>query len=229
MGALVAGTKYRGEFEERLMAVLKKAETAAGKVIFFINGIHLVLGAGMTEGSMDAANLFKPMLPRGQLWCIGATTLEEYCKYVEKNTAFERRFQCSVFVADTINILRGLKEKYKGHHGVGIQDHTLIVSTQLSSRYIMGCHLPDKAINLVDEICANVRVQLDSQPRRSTTSRGREFKSSMRGRRRRTRPAKPGWLRRSRKELGDLRDKLQPLSMKYRKEKENIDEIRKLK
>nr|DAD40842.1 TPA_asm: hypothetical protein HUJ06_015165 [Nelumbo nucifera] len=152
MGALVAGAKYRGEFEERMK----------GKIILFIDEIHLVLGAGRTEGSVDVANLFKPMLARGQLRCIGATTLEEYRKRVEKDAAFERRFQqvyvAEPSVADTINILRGLKERYEGHHGVQIQGRALVVATQLSSCYITGRHLPDKAIDLVDEACANVRV-----------------------------------------------------------------------
>jgi ATP-dependent Clp protease ATP-binding subunit ClpB len=142
MGALVAGAKYMGEFEERLKTVLKEVEDAEGKVVLFIDEIHLVLGAGRTQGAMDAANLFKPMLARGQLRCIGATTLDEYRKYVEKDAAFERRFQ-QVYVdepsvPDTISILRGLKEKYEGHHGVRIQDRAIVVAAQLSSRYISG-------------------------------------------------------------------------------------------
>ncbi|MQM02470.1 hypothetical protein Taro_035240 [Colocasia esculenta] len=235
MGALVAGTKYRGEFEERLKAVLKEVEEADGKVMLFIDEVHLVLGAGRSEGSMDAANLFKPMLARGQLRCIGATTLEEYRKYVEKDAAFERRFQqvyvAEPSVADTISILRGLKERYEGHHGVRIQDRALVVAAQLSSRYITGRHLPDKAIDLVDEACANVRVQVDSQPEEiDNLERKRiQLEVELHALEKEKDKASKTRLVEVKKELDELRDKLQPLLMRYRKEKERIDEIRKLK
>jgi len=168
MGALVAGAKYRGEFEERLKEVLKEVTNAAGNIIVFIDEIHLVLGAGKSEGSMDAANLLKPMLARGELRCIGATTLEEYKKHIEKDAAFERRFQqvtvLEPSVEDTVSILRGLKTRYEVHHGVDITDAALVCAVQLSNRYITDRFLPDKAIDLIDEACAHIRVQLDSQP-----------------------------------------------------------------
>jgi ATP-dependent Clp protease ATP-binding subunit ClpB len=168
MGALVAGAKYQGEFEERLKAVLQEVEEADGRIILFIDELHIVLGAGKGSGAMDAANLLKPMLARGTLKCIGATTLDEYRKYVEKDPAFERRFQ-SVYVAepsvdDTTTILRGLKEKFESHHGVRIRDTALQAASQLSDRYITNRFLPDKAVDCIDEACASVRVQLDSRP-----------------------------------------------------------------
>ncbi|KAL3748581.1 hypothetical protein ACJRO7_009765 [Eucalyptus globulus] len=235
MGALVAGTMYRGQFEERVKAVLKEVEENQGKVILFIDEIHLVLGAGRTQGSMDAANLFKPMLARGQLRCIGATTLKEYRKYVEKDAAFERRFQqvyvAEPSVADTISILRGLKEKYEGHHGVRIQDRALVVAAQLSSRYITGRHLPDKAIDLVDEACANVRVQLDSQPEEiENLERKRvQLEIELHALEKEKDKTSKARLVEVRMELDNLRDKSQPLIMKYKKEKQIINEIRQLK
>jgi ATP-dependent Clp protease ATP-binding subunit ClpB len=168
VGALVAGASHRGEFEERLKAVIKEVTSSEGKVILFVDEIHLLLGAGATQGAMDAANLIKPPLARGELRCIGATTLDEYRKYVEKDPAFERRFmQVQVpepSVEQTISILRGLKEKYESHFGVRITDAALVQAAVLANRYITQRFLPDKAIDVLDEACSAIRVQLDSQP-----------------------------------------------------------------
>jgi ATP-dependent Clp protease ATP-binding subunit ClpB len=168
IGALVAGAKYRGEFEDRLKAVLREVSEAQGQVIVFIDELHTIVGAGAAEGAADAANMLKPALARGELRCIGATTLDEYRKHIEKDAALERRFQ-PVFVGepsvvDTISILRGLKERYEVHHGVRIQDAALVAAATLSNRYITGRFLPDKAIDLVDEAASRVRVQIDSMP-----------------------------------------------------------------
>lgn len=234
MGALVAGAKYRGEFEERLKAVLKEVQDAKGEIILFIDEIHLVLGAGKADGAMDAANLLKPMLARGELRCIGATTLEEYRKHVEKDAAFERRFQ-PVYVGepsvvDTISILRGLKERYEVHHGVRIADSALVLAAQLAHRYIQGRFLPDKAIDLVDEACANTRVQLDSQPevidalqRRhlrleiEATALAKEQDASSQQR-----------LAKVKEELARIDEELKPLIAMHQKERGRIDELRQL-
>ena len=168
MGALIAGAKFRGEFEERLKAVLKEVQEAAGEIILFIDELHTVVGAGAAEGAMDASNLLKPMLARGELHCIGATTLDEYRKHIEKDAALERRFQPVMVeepsVEDTISILRGLKERYEVHHGIRIKDSALVAAAVLSKRYITDRFLPDKAIDLVDEAAAKLRTEKESMP-----------------------------------------------------------------
>ena len=168
MGALIAGAKYRGEFEERLKAVLKEITSAAGDIILFVDEMHTVVGAGAAEGAMDAGNMLKPLLARGELHLVGATTLDEYRKYVEKDPALERRFQPLLVeepsVEDTISILRGLKQRYEVHHGVRITDPAVIAAATLSHRYIADRHLPDKAIDLIDEAAARLRTEIDSKP-----------------------------------------------------------------
>ena len=168
MGALVAGAKYRGEFEERLKAVLNKIKESDGKIILFIDEIHLIVGAGKTDGALDASNMLKPMLARGEIDCIGATTLNEYRMYIEKDRALERRFQPIMIgeptVEDTISILRGLKDKFESHHGVKITDNAIVAAATLSNRYITNRFLPDKAIDLIDEACASIRVEIESTP-----------------------------------------------------------------
>lgn len=231
MGALVAGAKYRGEFEERLKAVLKEIKESTVGIILFIDEVHLVLGAGKADGAMDAANLLKPMLARGELRCIGATTLTEYRKHVEKDPAFERRFQqvyvAEPSVADTISILRGLKEKYEAHHGVRIADNAIVLAAQLSHRYITSRFLPDKAIDLVDEACANTRVQLDSQPEAIDTLERRRLQLEVEA----TALAKEDdeasklRLKACHAELSKIKEDLQPLKLRFEQERGRVNKI----
>ena len=234
MGALVAGAKYRGEFEERLKAVLNEVKQSQQKIILFIDEIHMVMGAGKSEGAMDAGNMLKPMLARGELRCIGATTLDEYKKHIEKDPAFERRFQ-PVFVRepsveDTISILRGLKERYETHHGVRIADAALVVAAQLAHRYITNRFLPDKAIDLVDEACASTRVQLDSQPEVVDTLERRRLQLEIEA----TALAKEKdassqqRLQKVKEEMAKIEEELKPLKMRYENERGRLEEIRQL-
>mmetsp|Transcript_3412 Transcript_3412/g.6904 ORF Transcript_3412/g.6904 Transcript_3412/m.6904 type:complete len:897 (-) Transcript_3412:48-2738(-) len=234
IGALIAGAKYRGEFEERLKAVIKEVQEAQGGVIMFIDEMHLILGAGKTDGAMDAANLLKPMLARGELRMIGATTLEEYREHVEKDAAFERRFQQVLVgepsVQDTVQILRGLKERYASHHGVQISDKALVVAAELSDRYITNRFLPDKAIDLVDEACSNLQVQLESKPEQIDVLERQMIRLQVEEKALEKEKDKVSQERVAevRKEIGQIQDALKPLQIRYESEKGRLDEIKAL-
>ncbi|MFE4106447.1 ATP-dependent chaperone ClpB [Almyronema epifaneia] len=235
MGALIAGAKYRGEFEERLKAVLKEVTDSSGQVILFIDEIHTVVGAGATQGAMDAGNLLKPMLARGELRCIGATTLDEYRKYIEKDAALERRFQ-QVFVdqpsvEDTISILRGLRERYEVHHGVKISDNALVAAATLSTRYISDRFLPDKAIDLVDEAAAKLKMEITSKPEELDEVDRKILQLEMErlSLQKETDPASLERLDRLEKEIADLKEEQRTLNAQWQAEKGSIDHIQSLK
>ena len=234
MGALVAGAKYRGEFEDRLKAVLKEVEAAAGQIILFIDELHTIVGAGAAEGAMDAANLLKPALARGELRCIGATTLDEYRKRIEKDPALERRFQ-PVFVgqptvADTIAILRGLKERYEVHHGIRIQDAALVAAAALSDRYVTDRFLPDKAIDLVDEAAAKIKIEAESMPSELDAVQRKimQLQIEQEALKKERDPASKERLVKLRGELADLEETAAGVRGQWLREKEVLDEIRKV-
>jgi ATP-dependent Clp protease ATP-binding subunit ClpB len=235
LGAMVAGAKYRGEFEERLKAVLKEIADAAGEVILFIDEMHTLVGAGKAEGAMDAGNMLKPALARGELHCIGATTLDEYRKHIEKDAALERRFQ-PVFVGeptvhDTISILRGLKERYEVHHGVRIQDNALVAAATLSHRYIADRFLPDKAIDLVDEASSRLRIEIDSMPTELDDIRRKmtQLQIEREGLRKETDPHSQERLGQIEKELANMGEKFNALKVHWDAEKQAIGSLRGLK
>ncbi len=235
LGALVAGAKYRGEFEERLKAVLKEITSAEGQIILFIDEIHTVVGAGAAEGAMDASNLLKPMLARGELHTIGATTLDEYRKHIEKDAALERRFQPVLVgepsVEDTISILRGLKERYEVHHGVKIKDSALVAAAVLSKRYIADRFLPDKAIDLVDEAAARLRMEIDSMPAKldEITRRIQQLEIERVALQKEQDDASRERLRALDKELAELKEQADTLTARWKQEKQAVDQVRKLR
>ena len=235
MGALVAGAKYRGEFEERLKAVLNEVKRSEGRIILFIDELHTIVGAGKTEGAMDAGNLLKPLLARGELHCIGATTLNEYRQYIEKDAALERRFQPVMVdepsVEDTIAILRGLKERYEVFHGVKIQDGALIAAATLSDRYITDRFLPDKAIDLVDEACALVRTEIDSMPTELDVISRRitQYEIEEAALKKETDPMSLERLAQLRKEMAELREEFKAKKAQWDREKSAIGKVQKLR
>ncbi len=231
MGSLVAGAKYRGEFEERLKAVLQEIKESEGRILLFIDELHTIVGAGKAEGSMDAGNMLKPMLARGELHCVGATTLDEYRKYIEKDAALERRFQPVLVdqptVEDTISILRGLKERFEVHHGVKIQDSALVASAVLSHRYISDRFLPDKAIDLVDEACAMIRTEIDSMPAEldEATRRVMQLEIEEAALKKEKDKASQDRLEAIRKEIAELRSKADAMRAQWESEKQSIKKL----